>query len=234
MDRLMPREKLERFGAAHLTDAELLRILIGSGNKQASAEQIAKRLLRLLSKRRDAVTCQEVSDIPGMGPAKTCEVVALFELGRRFLLPVDRPVIKTPEDAFAQLEYLRDKKQECLSVITLDGANRIIDNTVVFQGALDYSLVHPREIFKEAYKVNASYIICLHNHPSGDPTPSEVDVEYTELSMKVAGVLGIEFMDHIVIGNGKYISILSEMASKIAKDLKTKDGNKQKEGKDRG
>ena len=86
----------------------------------------------------------------------------------------------------------------------------------------------------EAVKMRAPKIVLIHNHPSGDPTPSEVDVEYTELSMKVAGVLGIEFMDHIVIGNGKYISILSEMASKIAKDLKTKDGNKQKEGKDRG
>ena len=199
MDRLMPREKLERFGAAHLTDAELLRILIGSGNKQASAEQIAKRLLRLLSKRRDAVTCQEVSDIPGMGPAKTCEVVALFELGRRFLLPVDRPVIKTPEDAFAQLEYLRDKKQECLSVITLDGANRIIDNTVVFQGALDYSLVHPREIFAKALEDRAASFFLAHNHPSGSLDPSPEDVEVTTKLVEIGNLMGIRVVDHLIV-----------------------------------
>lgn len=199
MDRLMPREKLERFGAAHLTDAELLRILIGSGNKQASAEQIAKRLLRLLSKRRDAVTYQEVSDIPGMGPAKTCEVVALFELGRRFLLPVDRPVIKTPEDAFAQLDYLRDKKQECLSVITLDGANRIIDNTVVFQGTLDYSLVHPREIFAKALEDRAASIFLAHNHPSGSLDPSPEDVEVTTKLVEIGNLMGIRVVDHLIV-----------------------------------
>lgn len=199
MDRLMPREKLERFGAARLTDAELLRILIGSGNKQASAEQIAKRLLRLLSKRRDAVSYQEVSDIPGMGPAKTCEVVALFELGRRFLLPVDRPVIKTPEDAFAQLEYLRDKKQECLSVITLDGANRIIDNTVVFQGTLDYSLVHPREIFAKALEDRAASIFLAHNHPSGSLDPSPEDAEVTTKLVEIGNLMGIRVVDHLIV-----------------------------------
>ena len=199
MDRLMPREKLERFGAANLSDVELLRIIIGSGNKQASAEQIAKRLLKLLSKRRDAVTYQEVLDIPGMGPAKTCEVVALFELGRRFLLPVDRPVIETPEDAFAQLDYLRDRKQECLSVITLDGANRIIDNAVVFQGTLDYSLVHPREIFAKALEDRAASIILAHNHPSGSLEPSPEDEEVTTRLMEIGNLIGIKVVDHLII-----------------------------------
>lgn len=209
MNKLMPREKLERFGAAHLTDVELLRILIGSGNKQASAEQIAKRVLKLLSDRRDAITYQEVFSIPGMGPAKTCEIVALFELGRRFLLPVDRPVIETPEDAFAQLEYLRDRKQECLSVITLDGANRVIDNTIVFQGTLDYSLVHPREIFAKALEDRAASIILAHNHPSGSLDPSPEDAEVTAKLMEIGNLMGIRVVDHLIVTKAGFTSIQS-------------------------
>lgn len=203
----MPREKLERFGAAHLTDVELLRILIGSGNKQASAEQIAKRLLKLLEGRRDAVTYQEVSSIPGMGPAKSCEVVALFELGRRFMLPEERPAIRTPEDAVNQFGYLRSKKQECFAMITLDGANRVIDNTVVFQGTLDYSLVHPREVFAKALEDRAASIILAHNHPSGSLEPSPEDEEITAKLVDIGGLMGIRVLDHLIVTKSGFSSI---------------------------
>lgn len=107
MKQYMPREKLKRFGAENLSDVELLRILIGSGNQQSSAEKNAKHLLKLLQERGDRVTYQEVSAIPGMGPAKTCEIIALFELGRRYLIPADRPVVKSAEDAFALLDNIK-------------------------------------------------------------------------------------------------------------------------------
>lgn len=207
MNDLMPREKLERFGAAHLTDVELLRVLIGSGNKQASSEQIAKRLLKLLEARRDAVTYQEVSSIPGMGPAKSCEVVALFELGRRFMLPEERPAIKTPEDVFNQLGYLRSKKQECFAMITLDGANRVIDNTVVFQGTLDYSLVHPREVFAKALEDRAASIILAHNHPSGSLEPSPEDKEITAKLVDIGELMGIRVLDHLIVTKSGFSSI---------------------------
>lgn len=199
MDELMPREKLRRFGAAHLSDVELLRILIGSGNQKASAEQIAKQLLKLLETRRDAVTYQEISEIPGMGPAKTCEVVALFELGRRFLLPTERPAIKTSEDAFDQFGYLRDKRQECLAMITLDGANRIIDNSVVFQGTLDHSLIHPREIFAKALEDRAASIVLAHNHPSGSLDPSPEDQVVTAKLAEIGQLVGIQVLDHLIV-----------------------------------
>lgn len=207
MDKLMPREKLERYGAEHLSDVELLRILIGSGNGQTTAEQIAKRLLKLLKERGDTVTYQEVRNIPGMGPAKTCEIVALFELGRRYLVPPDRPIIATSRDASEQFSYLKDRKQECFAMLTLDGAGRLIDNAVIFQGTLDHSLVHPREVFAKALEDRAAAIILAHNHPSADLEPSFEDISTTEKLEAVGRLLGIDVRDHLIISRKGYRSI---------------------------
>lgn len=207
METLQPREKLKRFGAARLTDVELLRILIGSGNQQASAEQIAHQLLKLLKKRGDTVTYQEVASIPGMGPAKTCEVVALFELGRRYLIPADRPIITDADKAFEQLSFIRDRKQECFVVLTLDGANRLIDSSVVFQGTLNQSIVHPREIFAKAIEDHAASIIVAHNHPSGNLEPSLEDERITEKLTAAGELMGISVLDHLIVAKGGYLSM---------------------------
>lgn len=207
MNRLMPREKLAKYGAAHLTDVELLYLFIGSGNKQVSAEQIARKILKLLKDKGSSITYEDLLDIQGMGPAKTSEIVALFELGRRYLMPADRPKIETTEQAAAQLGCVRDKKQECFVVLTLDGANRLIDNTIVFQGTLNQSLVHPREIYAKAIEDRAAKIIVAHNHPSGDLEPSPEDIEITK-KLKEAGMLmGIELLEHIIVGKSGYKSI---------------------------
>lgn len=208
MNNLMPREKLKKFGVEHLTDLELLRILIGSGNKQTSSEQIAKRLLALLRKHGDAVSYQDILTIQGMGPAKTCEIVALFELGRRYLIPAERPVINSPDEAYKQLDYLKSKKQECFAVLTLDGANRLIDNLVVFQGTLNQSLIHPREIFAKAIEDRAASIILAHNHPSGNPEPSEEDKRVTKKLKEAGNLLGIDVLDHLIITNQGYTTIM--------------------------
>ena len=210
MGQLKPREKLQRFGPAQLTDLELLRILIGSGNQQMSAEQIAKRLLKLLKERGDTITYQELLNIPGMGPAKTCEIVALFELGRRYLLPADHPVITSSDDAFKQLEYLKNKKQEYFVVLTLDGANRLIDNAVIFQGTLNQSLIHPREIFAKAIEDRAATIIVAHNHPSGNLNPSADDEEVTEKLIQAGRLLGIDVLDHLIVTKSGYRSIRNQ------------------------
>ena len=204
---LLPREKLKRFGAARLTDLELLKILIGSGNKQASVEQIAKQLLKLLKARGNAVTYQEVSDIQGMGPAKTCEIIALFELGRRYLIPADRPIIANGEDAFNQLGNIRNKKQECFAVLTLDGANRLIDNTIIFQGTLNQSLVHPREIFAKAIEDRAAFVVLAHNHPSGNLAPSQEDEIITSKLKNAGELIGIEVLDHLIVTRQGYRSL---------------------------
>lgn len=207
MKQYMPREKLKRFGAENLSDVELLRILIGSGNQQSSAEKIAKRLLKLLQERGDRVTYQEVSAIPGMGPAKTCEIIALFELGRRYLIPADRPVVQNADDAFALLDNIKNRKQECLAVLTLNGANRLISNDVVFQGTLDQSLVHPREIFSKALEDRAASIIVAHNHPSGNIEASQQDITITCKLKEIGELMGIPVLDHLIVTNSAFQSI---------------------------
>ena len=207
MNKLMPREKLVKYGVANLTDVELLHLLIGSGNKQVSAEQISRRVLRLLKDKGSSITYEELSSIQGMGPAKTSEIVSLFELGRRYLMPADRPKIENTEDAVAQLVSIRNKKQECFVVLTLDGANRLIDNTIVFQGTLNQSLVHPREIFAKALEDRAAKIIVAHNHPSGNLEPSVDDIKITEKLKEAGRLMGIEVLEHIIVSKNGYRSI---------------------------
>jgi DNA repair protein RadC len=207
MKKLLPREKLAKFGACNLSDAELLQLLIGSGNKQVSAQEISRQILKLLKDKGSSVTYNELSNIKGMGIAKTSEIIALFELGKRYLMPADRPVIANSDDAVAQLGNIRDKKQEHFVVLTLDGANRLIGNTVIFQGTLNQSLVHPREIFAKAIEDRAAGIIVAHNHPSGSIEPSADDREITNKLKEAGRLLGIEVLEHIVVSKTAYKSI---------------------------
>ena len=207
MEKMMPREKLAKHGASNLSDAELLHLLIGSGNKQVSAEEISKQILKLLKDKGSSVTYSELSNIKGMGAAKTSEIIALFELGKRYLMPADRPVISSTDDAVLQLSNIRDKKQEHFVVLTLDGANRLISNTVVFQGTLNQSLVHPREIFALAIEDRAAGIIVAHNHPSDSAEPSADDIEITRKLKEAGRLMGINVLEHIIISKTEYRSI---------------------------
>lgn len=204
---MMPREKLVKFGASNLSDLELLRVLIGSGNKQASAQDISKQILKVLKEKGSAVSFDDLLTIKGMGIAKTSEIIALFELGKRYLMPADNPIISTTDDAVEQLKDIRDKKQEYFVVLTLDGANRLISNTIVFQGTLNQSLVHPREIFAKAIEDRAASIIVAHNHPSGNPDPSTEDIEITTKLKSAGKLLGIKVLEHIVVSKYSYRSI---------------------------
>lgn len=199
MKKMMPREKLIKYGASNLSDLELLHLLIGSGNKQASAQDISRQVLRLLKTKGDSVAYGELLDVKGMGVAKASEIVALFELGRRYLIPTERPVISSTDEAVKQLAHIRDKKQEHFVVLTLDGANRLISNTVVFQGTLNQSLVHPREIFAKAIEDRAAAVIVAHNHPSGSPEPSSEDIEVTTKLKAAGSLLGIDVLEHIIV-----------------------------------
>lgn len=203
----MPREKLVKYGVGNLSDAELLHLLIGSGNKQVSAAEIAKQVLMLLKEKGSSITYDELNSIKGMGQAKTSEMIALFELGRRYLMPADRPIIRDTDDAVAQLENIKDKKQEYFVVLTLDGANRLISNSVVFQGTLNQSLVHPREIFAQAIEDRAACIVVAHNHPSGNFEPSDEDIEITRKLKEAGDLLGIKVLEHIIVAKEGYASI---------------------------
>lgn len=207
MSQIMPREKLMKYGAAHLSDVELLRIVIGSGNKQVSAEAIAKCIRKLLREKGSSITYHDLLDIKGIGSAKACEIISLFELGKRYLMPADRPIISSTSDAVEHLKNIRDKKQEYFVVLTLDGANRLINNTVVFQGTLNQSLVHPREVFAQAIEDRAASIIVAHNHPCDSVEPSDEDIAITNKLKEAGELLGIEVVDHIILTKNEYKSI---------------------------
>jgi len=207
-----PRERLLEIGASHLSNQELLAILLGSGTKRESVMDLAQRLLIhfegiLLLK--DA-TLEELTAIRGIGVAKAVLIMSAIEIGKRMqqMKPVERYMIRSPEDgADFVMEEMRDLKQEHFICLFLNTKNQVLHRQTIFIGSLNASIVHPREVFKEAVKRSAASIICAHNHPSGDPTPSQEDIQVTRRLQECGKMIGIELLDHLVIGDRKFISL---------------------------
>lgn len=193
-----PREKLQRKGAEALSDYELLMAIIGSGNKQADVTTIAKNVLKLF-KTEGGVSYQLLSKVGGIGSAKATEITAAFELAKRYLTDHEQPIIGDSDTALEYLADIRDKKQEYLVCMTLDGANHLIAKRIITIGTLTASLIHPREIFADAITDRAANIIIAHNHPSGSLVPSPADYEVTEQIRQAGELLGIELVDHIIV-----------------------------------
>ena len=204
---LRPREKLAARGAASLSNYELLMAIIGSGNKQADVTKIARDLQKLLQDKGRELTFDDLLSIGSLGPAKSTQIMAGFELWRRRFESSEQPVIDSPDKAADQLADIRDKKQEYFVCLTLDGANRLISKRIITIGTLTSSLVHPREVFAEAISDRAASIIVAHNHPSGNLQSSDADRQVTE-RLKEAGVLlGINLVDHIIVTSKGFVSI---------------------------
>lgn len=205
---LRPREKLAARGAVSLSDYELLMAIIGSGNKQADVTKIARDLQKLLQDKGRELTFDDLLSIGSLGPAKSTQIMAGFELWRRRFESSEQPVIDSPDKAADQLSDIRDKKQEYFVCLTLDGANRLISKRIITIGTLTSSLVHPREVFAEAISDRAASIIVAHNHPSGNLQSSDADRQVTE-RLKEAGVLlGINLVDHIIVTSKDFVSIV--------------------------
>lgn len=207
-----PRERLLKYGEGQLSNQELIAILLGSGTKNESVMDIANRLLIYFEglKLLDEATIEEITQIRGIGVAKGVSILAALELGRRIRQynPEDNYVVRSPKDgANYIMESMRHLNQEHLAVLFLDTKNQIIHNRTIFIGSLNSSIVHPREIFREAVKRSAASIICAHNHPSGDPTPSQEDIHVTKRLVEAGKIMGIEVLDHLIIGNRKYTSL---------------------------
>ena len=207
-----PRERVVRLGASRLTNQEILAILIGSGTKNEPVTTLAGRVLmhfeglKLLS---DA-TIEELTAIKGIGVAKGVQILAAIELGKRMsqYKPEDRYVIKSPDDgANYIMEEMRILNQEHFVVLFLDTKNQIIHRQTIFIGSLNASIVHPREVFREAVKRSAASIIVAHNHPSGDPSPSQEDIHVTRRLAESGKMIGIELIDHLIIGDRKFVSL---------------------------
>ena len=197
-----PREKLIQKGPGNLKDEELLAILLGTGIKGKNVIEVAKQILRKYSKKRLLkMKYEELSKIKGIGPAKACIILASQELVKRALKIQDSglPIVQSVNDVVLQVGYIRDKSREHFIAIFLNARNELIFRKHIFIGTLNASLVHPREIFKEALEHNAASIILVHNHPSGDPEPSEDDLEITKRIIEAGKIMGIEVIDHIII-----------------------------------
>ncbi|ALC84185.1 hypothetical protein AM592_09745 [Bacillus gobiensis] len=207
-----PRERLLALGAESLSNHELLAILLRTGTKKESVLQLSNRLLQSFDGLRllKEASVEELSSISGIGRAKAVHIMAALELGRRVhkLVYEDRYVIRTPEDGAKYLmEDLRFLNQEHFVVMFLNTKNQIIHKQTIFIGSLNASIVHPREVFKEAVKRSAASLICAHNHPSGDPSPSREDIEVTKRLCDCGKMIGIEVLDHLIIGDQKYVSL---------------------------
>ncbi|HET7522400.1 MAG TPA: DNA repair protein RadC [Bacillales bacterium] len=207
-----PRERVLQEGASVCSNQELLAIVLRSGTSRESVLQLSQRLLhhfqglRLL---QDA-TVDELTQLKGIGTAKAVQILAAIELGKRFsrLQTAGRTAIHSPE---AGAEYVMDEmrflSQEHFVCLYLNTKNEVLHRQTVFIGSLNASIVHPREVFKEAFRRSAASVICLHNHPSGDPSPSREDIAITKRLVECGKMLGIEVLDHIVIGDQKFISL---------------------------
>lgn len=204
---LRPREKLQMRGPESLSDYELLMAMIGSGNAQSDVTKIARDVQKLLGEKGSGLTYDDLLTVKSLGPAKASQIIAGFELWRRQFEVSDRPIIDSPEKAANQLAGIRDKKQEYLVCLTLDGANRLIAKRTISIGTLTSSLVHPREVFADAITDRAASIVIAHNHPSGNLEPSQADREVTKRLTEAGVLLGITLLDHIIISKDSHIKI---------------------------
>lgn len=201
-----PREKLLKNGASSLKDYELVSILLGSGIKGKDVFQLSREIVKHFQKDFPDITLEKLSSIHGLGTAKASQILSAIELSQRYLLK-DHTKITSPKDVYEELREYRDKRQEYFLTIYLDGANRIIEKRVISIGILNQSVVHPREVFAPAMELRAASIIVAHNHPSGVLEASREDIEVTYRLKQSAELLGIEFLDHIIITKDGYISV---------------------------
>lgn len=207
-----PRERLERKGPKVLSNIELLAILIRTGSRQKSAINLAEEIMRKFSNLYNLrnITIDELMMIKGIGKAKAIQILAAIELGSRMSQYVlERGMqIRSPSDCAEYIaEEVKSLEQEHFIGIYLDTKNRILAKKTLFIGSLNRSLVHPREVFKEALKHGCASIILVHNHPSNDVTPSPQDISITKRLIEIGELIGIEILDHLIVGANNYLSM---------------------------
>ncbi len=208
-----PRERLMNNGPQNLSNEELLSILLNSGTKDISVKNLATHILSKVGdiKNLENLTFHDLIAIKGIGKAKACTLLTLIELSRRMNRKIEtfeKIKLISPKTVYDFYKDRIDKYQEQVYCIYLDAKKRVIKDKLIFIGTVNHSLIHPRDIFKEAYKLNASFLICVHNHPSGDVNPSEDDINTTKRLKEVGNLTGVKLIDHIIVSEKTYYSFL--------------------------
>ena len=202
-----PREKLIKYGPEKLSNSELLAILLRSGKKGENVVELANKILkRFRADKLSHLTFDELKDYPGLGPAKACEIVACFELGKRLLKGKKARIYLKPKEVWEELKDIRNNKKEHFVIFYLDSRNQEIKREIISIGSLNANLVHPREVFEPAVRNLAAQIILAHNHPSGDTEPSEEDLTITKRLVEAGKIMGIEVVDHIIVAKNGFFS----------------------------
>ena len=218
-----PYEKLEMYGAQALSNAELLAIIIKNGTKEESSVMLAQKILSMQKSTQDSlrflqdISIKEFMSIKGIGKVKAIQLLAVCELTKRISRPIKNfnVQIKSPQDvADLLINELKYEKREIVKVLMLNAKNNILKIQDIAQGGTSFAVFEIKDVLKEAIKIGAPKIILVHNHPSGDPTPSHEDIELTQKLEEVSKMLEIELLDHVIIGDGKYKSIFSMLNKK--------------------
>lgn len=200
-----PREKLKEKGEQALSDVELLAVILGSGNKNQDVMNLAAIVVRQLAKHKGNISLETLTAIPGIGLAKAAQILASFELARRYIIK-DTIKISNAQDVLPLLHDIADKQQEYFVGISLNGANEMIEKRIVTVGLLNKCQVHPREVFADVITDRAASVILAHNHPSGELKPSDSDLNIHEQLMEAGKILGISVLDHIIVTRKGYYS----------------------------
>ena len=211
-----PLERLYKYGPQTLKTSELIAIIIRTGTGQATAVQVAEQLLQKydgsLKRMSNDNETQIAEGIKGLGSVKAGQIMASFELGRRMAAFFEeKPQISSPTDvARIMMSSMRDRQNEVLYVLCLDTKNNVTKYRQIFEGSLNASIIHPREVFRFAIEESAASIILVHNHPSGDPSPSREDIQATKQLITAGSYIQIPVIDHVIIGDGCYTSLKEE------------------------
>lgn len=214
-EEVLPRERLVERGISSLSNVELLAVILGTGRVGETVLDLGQRILRDFESwgALSETSLEELLTIDGVGLAKAAKILASVELGKRLavLTPAKRPVVSTPSDVARLLMLkMRDLDREYFKALVLNIKNEVLKIVDVSVGSLNSSVVHPRELYKAAIRASGARLIIVHNHPSGDPTPSEEDIRLTRRLAEAGNILGIELLDHVILGDGRFLSLKEE------------------------
>ena len=204
---ILPREKIEKYGASALTNEELLAVILGSGSQDCNVFELSRRLSDFLSNQTLVPTLAKIREIRGLGKVKAAQVLACLELSKRYILNDKSNPVMTPDDLVSRLSFLKYEEQEHFVVVSLNSVNGVIAVHEITTGLVNKTPVHPREAFAKAIEDRAVSVVFAHNHPSGSLEPSQDDLSITRILCASGRILQIPVLDHIIVGKGGFTSI---------------------------